>query len=120
MGPGDYKVGLLIRSAPVDGPFSRQQLDIALSAASLGYELELFFVGSGAMQIAGAASSHDEPGGHKGWKALPGLSRVSAWMSETSLEKLKKAGLEPMLDVKVAEPAQMAERLSRCRQAMVV
>ena len=116
----NYKIGLLIRSGPVAGRFSREQLDIALSAASLGYELELFFQGAGVMQLAAENESDDHLGGHKGWKALPGLSEVTAWMSEKSLSELRESGIKLMLDVEIAEPADMADRLARCNQAMVI
>ena len=39
---------------------------------------------------------------------------------EKSLAKLRKSGAEPLLDVETADPSEMADRLARCNQAMVI
>lgn len=106
-------VGLVIRSAPLAGKRSREQLDIALSAASLGFELQLFFVGAGVAQLSAGK-------GHKGWKALPGLTTVTAWIDPGALESLQNSGDQSLLEVKATDHIDMAKRVSQCDQVMAV
>ena len=115
-------VGLVIRSAPGTGPSSRDQLDVALSAASLGYELELFFTSQGIQQLV--AGADDLPGGfpigHKGWKALSGLTDVLAWADPSTLAFLGESGNHLLLSVEPLNPCDFARRLDRCDHALVI
>ena len=106
-------IGLVVRSAPRSGKRSREQLDIALSAASLGFELQLFFIGAGVMHLSAGK-------GHKGWKALPGLTTVTAWLDPDSMAARQDYGEQPILESLLAGPAEMAERISCCDRAMVI
>jgi sulfur relay (sulfurtransferase) DsrF/TusC family protein len=115
-------IGLVIRSAPSDGPSSRDQLDVALAAASLGFELELFFTARGIQQLFANtdASAGETPAGHKGWKALPGLTKVLAWADEPSIPSLKDSGINLLLDVGSCSPLDFAHRLELCDQTLVI
>jgi len=109
----DRKTGLVVQSAPGPGLQSRDQLDIALSAASLGMELELFFTPLGITHLVPGC------GGHKGWKALPELTSVKAW---ATAETLQSAGSpkEFLIKVNVATADEIAIRLAACDLAMVI
>ena len=118
----DIRIGLVIRSGPFQGRSARDQLDVALAAASLGFELELFFTEEGILQLVADrdAQAGGLPGGHKGWKALPGLTSVTAWAAERVLSSHVDASTNFMLEVKPASQSQMAGRLADCEHCLVV
>ena len=97
-------------------------MDIALSAATLGLELELFFTGEGVLQLLADrdVSKGMLPGGLRGWKSLPGLTSVKAWVADSALAYFVEAETELLLDVKIASEREIALRLAGCDQAMVI
>ena len=97
-------------------------MDIALAAATLDYELELFFIGRGALQLLG---THDPtaahlPRGSRGWKSLPGLTGVKAWIEPGVAATLDQPGQSLLLPAQELAPSLMAERLAACSRAWVV
>ena len=108
------KIGLLIRSAPGSGNAARDQLDIALAAAGLGIELELFFTAEGIEQLL------PDRGGHKAWKALPELSATRAWASADTLDTAHKLCQQMSLQVNAAPASEMATYLAACECSMVI
>lgn len=116
------RIGLIVRSAPFTGRSGRDQLDLALSAATLGAEIELFFIGSGALQLIRerAPAAAGLPGGIRGWTSLPELAEVRAWVSEEAYGALSDATMTWALDVAPATANDMTERLAECDCVMVV
>lgn len=115
-------IGLLIRSGPFTGRSARDQLDLALTAATLDFELNLFFTGAGIQQLLPDHDPHGAglPRGSKGWASLPALTRVRAWVSAESLQGLGATPAELLLDVQPLTRAEMALLLAACRRVLVV
>lgn len=67
---------LIVRSAPWQGRSGREQLDLALAAASAGVELVLVFTGAGRLQLLAGQQPRAAhlPVGLKAWKSLPELT----------------------------------------------
>jgi tRNA 2-thiouridine synthesizing protein C len=116
------KVGLIVRSAPFQGRSGRDQLDLALAAGSLGFELELFFIGDGVLQLLGgrACDAAGLPGGIRGWQSLPELTPVTAWVSRAEYSALAGPDTEWMLEVQPAGVSEMSRRVLDCAPLMVV
>ena len=116
------KVGLIVRSAPFQGRSGRDQLDLALAAGSLGFELELFFIGDGVLQLLGgrACDAAGLPGGIRGWQSLPELTPVTAWVSRAEYSALAGPDTEWMLEVQPAGLSEMSRRALDCAPLMVV
>ncbi len=116
------KIGLVVRSGPYQGRSSRDQLDVALAAATLDLELELFFTGEGVLQLLADrdAQAGNLPGGLRGWKSLPGLTLVKAWVADSALEAFVGPETRLILDVQRASESEIALRLAGCDQAMVI
>lgn len=116
------KVGLIVRSAPFRGRSGRDQLDLALAAASLGFELELFFIGDGVLQLLGGRNCEAAglPGGIRGWQSLPELAPVTAWVSRTEYTALAGPGAEWVLDVRPTGWSEMSRRSCACAPLIVV
>lgn len=116
------KIGLVVRSGPYQGRSSRDQLDIALAAATLGLELELFFTGEGVLQLLADRDARKSmlPGSFRGWKSLAALTSVTAWVAESALASFVEPDAELILKVKSANQREIALRLAGCDQVMVI
>jgi sulfur relay (sulfurtransferase) DsrF/TusC family protein len=116
------RIGLLVRSGPFAGRSARDQLDIALAAATLDFDLDLFFVDEGVLLISGGDDPHGAglPRGTKGWKSLPGLTAVRSFAAADDWERLGGAGVGWLLDVRPVSPEDMAAFLAKCRRVLVV
>jgi sulfur relay (sulfurtransferase) DsrF/TusC family protein len=116
------RIGLLVRSAPFRGRSGRDQLDLALAAGTLGFDVDLYFRGDGALQLLMQREPQAAglPEGVRGWQSLSQLTTVSAWVSEAEFRALSGATVRWALDAQPATPAQMAERLAQCAQVLVV
>ena len=75
------RLGLLVRQPPWGGRSGRDQLDLAMAAAALEIELELFFIGDGVLQLLDQRQplAAQLPSTHLGWRALSELTRVQAY-----------------------------------------
>jgi sulfur relay (sulfurtransferase) DsrF/TusC family protein len=119
---GIQRLGLIIRSAPFTGRAARDQLDVALAAATVEYALELFFIGQGALQLV---SRHEPaaaclPRGSRGWKSLPTLTEVNAWVEPGARAQFDTLGQPCLLDVAELDGPQMADRLQACDRVWVI
>ena len=116
------KVGLIVRSGPFKGRSSRDQLDMALAAAALELQLEIFFVGEGMLQLRAECDPRTAqlPGAGKGWKALPDLTRVNSWVADTAMTGVFSPAIEHLLEVRAISQSEIADRLAACDLAMVI
>lgn len=97
-------------------------MDLALSAATLGIELELVFTAQGLLQLLPANKPLVPilPGGAKGWKSLPGLTPVQAWSTHEALGMVNGRGDNLLLDVQAATPSEISARLDCCDLVLVL
>jgi len=114
--------GLVVCSPPFSGRSSRDQLDVALAAASMEIDLELFFSGEGILQLLADRNPRTGglPGGIKAWKALPDLCEVNAWASAETIRKYVPKTARMLLEVQPVEQAELARRLAACDPVMVI
>jgi sulfur relay (sulfurtransferase) DsrF/TusC family protein len=116
------RLGLVVRNSPFQGRSARDQLDVALAAAAMGYSLDLFFIGQGGLQLLAShePGAADLPRGSRGWKSLPGLTTVRAFVDPKLAVELAGTGQELLLETTVVSRAEMAERLASCDRALVL
>lgn len=81
-------LGLIIRSGPWVGRSGREQLDVALAAASLGVELVLVFTGAGRLQLLAGQQPRAAhlPVGLKAWKSLTELTACRYLVEATEFD----------------------------------
>lgn len=120
MAPGIQRLGLLIRTGPFTGRSNRAQLDIALAAAAMGIELELFFLNDAVVHLLRERDGTDArlPATPRAWASLAELTQVSAWCDAGS--PLPGSQAELSLPVKALERAGMAQRQVRCDLLVVL
>lgn len=121
-GDSGFRLGLLIRSGPWCGRSSRDQLDIALAAAALGFELELFFMGAGVLQLLADRDGRQAglPPGHKAWASLTDLAPTRAWVEQGRFEQIQAAGVGWLMTVQAAEAGAMLVRQAQCDRLLVI
>lgn len=120
--PEIRRLGLVIRSAPWRGRSNRDQLDIALAAAALGMELDLYFLGEGALQLLtrrdGAAAGL--PAGHRAWAGLAELAPTRVFMEAGQYQRLRESNLDTLVGVEPLQGDAMRERQGRCDRLLVL
>ena len=113
---------MLVRDRPFRRRAARADLDTALAAAALDFDLELYFLGAAVLQLAEGRepSAALLPPGHRGWSALPELAEVRAYAHADWLQRCAEEGIALVLPVKELDPAAMAERWRVCDRALLL
>ena len=119
---GLKRLGLVVRSAPWSGRSGRDQLDIALAAASLGVELDLYFLAEGLLQLAQGKQPAEAglPAGLKGWKSLPGLTTVRAFALSEGAPEPKTGEDGWLLNVRFVDAGTMVNLQDECDRLLVI
>lgn len=113
---------LLVASPPGAHRDGRAALDVALAAASLDRVLEVYFLGSGLLQLARELDPAPAllPGGYRGWAGLPELGPVRLFADREEMRRHAALGVEFRLAVEPLPAAEMQKRWRRARHAMVL
>ncbi len=124
-GKTPFRLGLLIRSAPYAQRSPRTQLDVALLAATLDFELRLFFSGASVMQLVPRSSTvaAQLPPAYRAWGSLPDLletSELKAYAEREWLERLQLLQLHPCLPLRASTFALMRHEWEACDRVMVL
>ena len=123
MGPrGDRRLALIVRGLPYGHRAPRADLDLALAAAALDFQLEVYFVGPALLQLAadrdGAAAGL--PPGYRAWAALPDLADVQLFAEHEWLRRCTEHGIDLLLPVAGLDEGRMRAGWRQCRTALVV
>lgn len=123
MARGDrQRLALLVRGGPYRQRAARADLDFALAAAALDFDLDLYFLGAALLQLAagrdGAAALL--PAGYRAWGALPDLTRLRAYAEREWLERCARHSIELLLPVQALDAVDMTGRWRRCRHALLL
>lgn len=116
------KLGLVVRAAPFASRSARDDLDVALAAATLEIPLEVFFLGCGVWQTAGERSVEAAllPRGLAGWAALADLTETRFFAEAGLCRRMRKAGVETTVAVEPLDGVAMAERWQSCSRVWVL
>ena len=118
----DRRLALIVRGLPFGRRAPRADLDLALAAAAMDFDLEVYFLGAALLQLAaerdGAAALL--PSGYRAWAALPGLAEVRVFGEREWLRRCERRGIDLAMPVEGLDPEQMRAGWRRCRQALVV
>lgn len=116
------RLGLLVRSSPLEGRSNRDQLDIALAAAALGIELALYFIGEGVVHILPGRDAVQAglPALPKAWSSLAELTTVAAFVDAEVFQLLQGAGADWALEVKPVSPGEMVKSQAQCDLLLVL
>lgn len=116
------KLGLVVRAAPFTSRSARDDLDVALAAATLEIPLEVFFLGYGVWQTAAERSVQAAllPGGLAGWAALADLTEARYFAEAGLCWRMREAGVDTTVQVEPLDGVEMAERWRSCSRVLVM
>lgn len=112
------RIGLVVRAAPYARRASRDDLDVALAAATLEMPLEIYFLGPGVWQLIDDSEPQAAmfPRGLRAWAALAGLTDVRFFVEPSVSEYLAGLGATLMVDFEPLDGRGMARRWRACTQ----
>ena len=116
------RLALLLRSGPYLSREARAEVDLALAALSLDFEVEVYFFGDAVMQLASekSASASLLPAGYKAWSAMPDLGEVSFYAESGLLRRCANLGIELILPVEGLGSGRMKSGWRDCNQVLVL
>lgn len=111
-----------MRAAPYARRASRDDLDVALAAATLELPLEIFFLGPGVWQLIDDREPQAAmlPRGLRGWAALKGLTEARFFVEPSVSDYLAGLGASPMVQFEPLDGAGMARRWRGCTQVWML
>jgi len=119
---GDKRLALIVRGVPYGRRAPRADLDLALAAAALDFELEIYFIGESLLQLAAerdGAAAHLPPG-YRAWAALPGLCKTRMFGEREWVRRCERRGIELAVPVEGLDPDRMRSSWRTSRRALVV
>jgi sulfur relay (sulfurtransferase) DsrF/TusC family protein len=116
------RLAVLVRSPPYRQRAARADLDPALAAAALDFDLDLYFLGSAVLQLAAGQDGRAAllPAGYRAWAALPGLTGVRAFAQREWVERCRRESIELLLPLQALSADEMAEGWRQCRHAWLL
>lgn len=116
------RLALLVRTGPCRSRESRAEVDLALAALSLDFDVEVYFTGDAIMQLAQDKSGAGAglPAGYKAWSALPELGSVQVFAESGWLNRCQRLGIGLILPVEGLGFAGMKQRWRRCDHVVVL
>jgi len=115
-------LALIVASPPYQHRVARADIDFALAAAALDFELLVFFSGSSIMQLAAERSTGNAmlPAGYRAWAALPDLAEVRVYADRQWLEFCAASGIDLVMPVEALSASRMKQAWRNCRHVMVL
>lgn len=115
-------MGLIIRAEPYRQRAARSQLDVALVAAAMDCQLELYFVGSAVLQLLlqRDATVARLPAAYRGWASLPEMTEVSTYAEPRWTDWLAARSACTALDIQAMSPGRMRREWRRCSKVLVL
>jgi sulfur relay (sulfurtransferase) DsrF/TusC family protein len=116
------RLALIVRGHPWRRRAARADLDLALAAAAMDYDLEVYFLGDALLQLADKRQCEAAllPSGYRAWGALPGLADARFYAEREWLERCDRSRIRLILPVRALGADQMRAGWRSCHHALVV
>lgn len=123
--PAAFRLGLVIRSTSYTQRSARTQLDVALLAATLDWDLRLYFVGAAVLQLIPRNDTGPAllAAGYRAWASLPGLfeqSEFQIFAEPAWLDQLHANSLHACLPLQASSPQEMCRDWIFCNRLLVL
>jgi sulfur relay (sulfurtransferase) DsrF/TusC family protein len=115
-------LALIVKSQPYEHRVARANIDLALAAAALDFEIQVYFAGSSILQIVAERNTGDAmlPPGYRAWAALPDLAETSFYAEQGWLDFCAGNGVKLLLPVEALSSSRMKQAWRNCRHVMVL
>jgi len=125
MAAAPFCLGLVVRSAAYAQRSARSQLDMALLAASVDFDLRLYFLGASVLQLTARGDVHAAqlPAGYRAWASLPELferAELQVFAEPDWLDKLRNNGLQTCLPAEASTVWDMRRNWTLCDRLLIV
>ena len=116
------RLALIIRSWPGRSREARAEVDLALAALALDFELDVYFTGDAILQLAEDRNAVEAllPGGYRAWAALPDLGEARLFAESSWLKRCEKNGIGLTLPVEGLGFGRMKRQWRECDQVVVL
>ena len=123
--PAPFRLGMIVRSTPYAQRSARTQLDVALMAATLDFDLRLYFIGAAVLQLVprGDISPALLTAGYRAWASLPDLfeqAELRAFAEPSWLDRLQANNLQTCLPVQASSSRDMRCQWTACDRLLVL
>jgi len=120
-----FRLGLIVRNTAYSQRSTRTQLDVALLAATLDFNLHLYFVGNAVLQLIGRGDTSVAllPAGYRAWASLPELSEqaeLEVFADVAWLDRLSRNGQQTCLAVKACTALEMRQKMTHCDRLLTL
>jgi sulfur relay (sulfurtransferase) DsrF/TusC family protein len=121
-GKKNLSMALIVRGRPYEHRSARADIDLALAALAMDFDLEVYFQGGAILQLASERNSLKArlPGGYRAWSALQDLGEVRIFAEQAWLDRCKDNGIDLITPVNALSAAELRRGWRRCRHVMVV
>lgn len=115
-------LALIVRNPPYRQRAARADLDLALAAAALDYQLEVYFLAGSILQLSSQRETGVAllPPGYRAWATLPGLADFRAFAEVQWLDRCAQMSIELILPVAGLQAEEMSAGWRRCRHVLVL
>ncbi len=124
-----FHLGLVVRSETYEQRSPRTQLDVALLAATLDFDVTLYFIGAAVLQLVPGTDTKPDtgaallPAGYRAWASLPDLfeqAELEAFAEPEWLHRLQGQDLQSCLPLQARSPLEMRLDWARCDRLLVL
>jgi sulfur relay (sulfurtransferase) DsrF/TusC family protein len=115
-------LAIIVSSKPYEQRVARANIDLALAAAALDFELRVYFSGSSIFQLAAERQTENAmlPAGYRAWAALPDLAEVRIYVERRWLDICIARGVELSMPVEALNSSGMKRSWRNCQHVMVI
>jgi sulfur relay (sulfurtransferase) DsrF/TusC family protein len=120
-----FRLGLVVRSTSYAQRSARTQLDVALLAATLDFDLSLYFLGAAVLQLIPRGDLQPAllPAGYRAWASLPSLfedAGLKAFAHPSWLDQLQAQSLQACLPLQARSAQEMRCDWAGCDRLLVL
>ena len=118
----ENKLARIVRSRPYAHRAARADLDFALAAAAMGFELEIYFLGEALLQLTDRRNPEGAmlTPGYRAWAALPDLASTRVFAEAHWTNRVQELGIDLIMPVESLPPDRMRQSWRECPQVMVL
>lgn len=115
-------LALLVQSRPYQHRASRADVDLALAAAAMDFELYIYFAGAAILQLASRRECESAllPPGYRAWAALPELAETLIYGEQAWTDYCELMKTELVLPVRALSATEMETDWRRHDHVMVI
>jgi sulfur relay (sulfurtransferase) DsrF/TusC family protein len=116
------RLGLIVRHPPWRHRVARADLDLALAAVAMDYPVDVYFLGSGLLQLAADRDSREAllPIGYRAWASLTEQAEARVYAERAWLDACARRSVSLILEPEPLEPRAMPASWRRCRHVVMV